>query len=61
MKCVKLTNSNKVVRCEDKYANILIQKGIGVYTNKEKWKADGRNYLTKQDEQLLKGVKKSEY
>lgn len=53
MKCVKLTNSNKVVRCEDKYADILIQKGIGVYTNKEKWKADGRNYLEERDKYVL--------
>lgn len=53
MKCVKLTNSNKIVRCEDKYADILIQKGIGVYTNKEKWKADGRNYLEERDKYVL--------
>ncbi len=57
MKCIKLTSSNKVLRVNDEYADYLVQQQIAVFTNKARWKQDGRNYLTKMDEQLLKGVR----
>ena len=56
MKCIKLTSSKRIIRCEDKVADMIVEKGIGVFINKEKWKEDGRNYLTKEDLHLLKGV-----
>lgn len=53
MKCIKLTSSKKVVRCEDMYAEILVEKKMGGYTSKEAWKADGRNYLEERDKYVL--------
>ena len=57
MKCIKLTSSKRIIRCEDKIADLIVSKGIGIYTAKGQWKSDGRNYLTKQDLNILKGVK----
>lgn len=53
MKCIKLTSSKRIIRCEEKYADILIRKGIGVYSNKKQWKVDGRNYLAERDKYVL--------
>lgn len=58
MKCIKLTSSKRIVRCEDKYADILVAKGMGIYANKEDWKADGRNYLEERDKYVLNKLSK---
>ena len=60
MKCIQLTSSKKVLRVNDEYADYLIEKGIGVFASKEKWKADGRSYLTKEDKFVLDRVRKKE-
>lgn len=53
MKCVKLTSSQRIVRCEEEYADILVKNGMGVLIGKEKWKADGKNYLEDKDKYIL--------
>ena len=57
MKCIRLTSSKKVLRVNDEYADILVQEGIAVFVSKDQWKKDGKNYLSKEDQSLLKGVK----
>ena len=57
MKCIRLTSSKKVLRVNDQYADILVQEGIAVFVSKDQWKKDGRNYLSKEDQSLLKGIK----
>ena len=58
MKCIKLINSSKIVRCEDRYAELLVEKGMGVYSNKQKWKIDGRNFLEQKDKEILNKIER---
>lgn len=45
MKCVK-DRKNNIVRCSDKRARKLVERGYHKYTSKSNWKTQGRKYLS---------------